>query len=91
MVDYPTILYSGLNGIADCIHGVALAAAWLWFDRLAGIRRKFKVINMKRYYKWIDFASDIVEEELIFIGITVEILTGLALLGVVAITGNFVY
>jgi hypothetical protein len=46
---------------------------------------------MKRYYKWIDFASDIVEEELIFIGITVEILTGIALLGVVAIAGNFVY
>ncbi|MCX5841399.1 MAG: hypothetical protein NTY16_08110 [Deltaproteobacteria bacterium] len=46
---------------------------------------------MKSYYKWIDFASDIVEEELIFIGITVEILMGLALLGVVAITGHVVY
>ena len=46
---------------------------------------------MKSYYQWIDFASDIVEEELIFIGITVEILTGIALLGVVAIAGNFVY
>ena len=46
---------------------------------------------MKSYYQWIDFASDIVEEELIFIGSTVEILIGLAFLGVVAITGNFVY
>jgi hypothetical protein len=85
----PRFCIRGVNGIADCTHGVALQL--LWFDRLAGIRRKFKSINMKSYYKWIDFASDIVEEELIFIGITVEILTGLALLGVVAITGNFVY
>ena len=46
---------------------------------------------MKSYSKWIDLTSDIVEEELIFIGITVEILMGLALFGVVAITGNVVY
>jgi hypothetical protein len=90
-VDYSTILYSGVKWNCRLYSRCSLAAAWLWFDRLAGIRRKFKVINMKRYYKWIDFASDIVEEELIFIGITVEILTGLALLGVVAITGNLVY
>jgi hypothetical protein len=90
-VDYSTILYSGVKWKCRLYSRGRLAAAWLWFDRIAGIRRKFKVINMKSYYKWIDFASDIVEEELIFIGITVEILMGLALLGVVAITGNFVY
>ena len=90
-MDSSTILYSGVKWNCRLYSRSRLATAWPWFDRLAGIRRKFKGINMKSYYKWIDFASDIVEEELIFIGITVEILTGLALLGVVAITGNFVY
>ena len=90
-MDYFTILYSGVKWNGRLYSGSRLATVWLWFDRLAGMRRKFEVINMKSYYQWIDFASDIVEEELIFIGITVEILMGLALLGVVAITGNFVY
>ena len=89
-MDYFTILYSGVKWHGRPYSGSRLATVWLWFDRLAGIRRKFKGINMKSYSKWIDFTSDIVEEELIFIGITVEILMGLALLGVVAITGNIV-
>jgi len=90
-VDYSRNLYSEVKRNCRLYSGSRLATAWLWFDRLAGIRRKFEAIDMKSYYKWIDFASDIVEEELIFIGITVEILTGLALLGVVAITGNVAY